>query len=457
MVTKTPEEWRAHLDARLEKRRPRIQAYEAYYCGDHPLAFATSKFREAFGRLFSAFADNWMQIVVDTSVDRLTVTGFDFGDTTINRQANDIWQANGLDSEALIAHTEAVKTGTAYALVDQTDNGPLITIEHPSQMVVATDPANRRVRLAAYKKWCGEDDYLYCNVYLPDSVHKWKSDQPRAKHNTLDANHIKWNVLVDSEPNPLGVVPVVPLENNPSLLEGGRSDLEVVMPIQDMLNKTLSDMLVASEFQAFRQRVLTGVEIPKYPDDHVLAGQPVKDFDMRTAMSRLWTFEDENARVTELGQVDLSSYTNAVEMAIRHIAALTRTPPHYLLGQMTNISSDALVAAETGLVNKVKRKMLSFGQAWEDVITLALLADNVKTDARGRAVWMDPESKGVAQTADAAVKALNAGVPYEVVWSKFFDATPDEVTQWLAMKRLPQGTVLPVGQSESSNGSDSNA
>ena len=44
---------------------------EAYYDGEHPLQFATAKFREAFGNLFSAFADNWCEIVVDAPVERL--------------------------------------------------------------------------------------------------------------------------------------------------------------------------------------------------------------------------------------------------------------------------------------------------------------------------------------------------------------------------------------------------
>jgi hypothetical protein len=48
------------------------------------------------------------------------------------------------------------------------------------------------------------------------------------------------------------LVPAVPLQNNPSLLHGGRSDLDPVIPLQNALNKLIADMLVASEFSAFR-------------------------------------------------------------------------------------------------------------------------------------------------------------------------------------------------------------
>ena len=67
-------------------------------------------------------------------------------------------------------------------------------------------------------------------------------------------------------PNPLGDVPVVPLANKPGLLRGGESDLKPAMPIQNAINKLCTDMLVASEYGAFRQRVLTGVEVPRDPE-----------------------------------------------------------------------------------------------------------------------------------------------------------------------------------------------
>jgi hypothetical protein len=59
--------------SKLSARRFAYSLYEAYYDGQHRLAFATSKFREAFANLFSAFADNWCEIVIDAPVERLVV------------------------------------------------------------------------------------------------------------------------------------------------------------------------------------------------------------------------------------------------------------------------------------------------------------------------------------------------------------------------------------------------
>src|SRR5690606_38415943 len=62
-----PERILRRLDAALEERRPRLQKYEDYDAGKHKLAFATTRFRKAFGNLFSAFADNWCPLVIDAA------------------------------------------------------------------------------------------------------------------------------------------------------------------------------------------------------------------------------------------------------------------------------------------------------------------------------------------------------------------------------------------------------
>ena len=65
----------------------------------------------------------------------------------------------------MIAHTEAGKCGRCYLLVDPNDgDGPRITVEHPAQVIVALDPGDRRKRLAALKRWLGDDGYHYVNA-----------------------------------------------------------------------------------------------------------------------------------------------------------------------------------------------------------------------------------------------------------------------------------------------------
>src|SRR4051812_33894609 len=175
MDVRTPADWRTVLSARLDVQARDVAIPEAYYAGAHPLQFATSKFKEAFGAQFSAFADNWCPIVVDAPVERLQIVGFQTGEPTANEDAWKVWQRNALDVGSVIAHTEAGKCGTAYLLVDPNGGKPRITVEHASQVIVATDPGDRRNRLAALKRWEGDDGHLYATLFLPDRVFKFQT------------------------------------------------------------------------------------------------------------------------------------------------------------------------------------------------------------------------------------------------------------------------------------------
>lgn len=422
----SPEEYRDLLEARLHERWSRWQVYDAYYEGDHRLAFATTKFREAFGTLFAAMADNWMPMVVDSSVERLEVQGFRFG-TDADDEAWAMWQANNLDAISDQTHTEAVKLGESYWLVEPGPDVPRITAEHPSQTIVAYAPGDRRTRVAALKKWNDDENHALATLYLPDKIYKWRSEKP------LTSSKIEWVSREGGGANKLGEVPVIPLQNNPSMLRGGSSDLSGgAINIQNAVNKLLSDLLIGSEYQAYPQRVLMGVEPPRDPE----TGKILRHAELRASQSRLWYFPDSEVKVDEFSAADLDNFVKAIQHLVRHLTAQTRTPPHYVIGEIVNASGDALKAAETGLVSKVRRKMKPFGEAHEDAIRLAFRAqgDTERANALdAETIWRDPESRSQAETVDAAVKLSSIGVPNEVLWSRV-GFSPQEINRMKAMQ-----------------------
>jgi hypothetical protein len=459
------------LDADLRLQAPGIELWEKYYEGIHRLQFATSRFRQTFGNLFHEFADNWMSLIVDASVERLNIQGFRFqsedGDSHAEGDADAwaIFRDNQLDAQSDIAHTEAVKLGRAYLLVDPHDltdlGNPTISVEHPAQATVAYQAGNRRRRLAGFKEWTDHSGYVYANVYLPEGTWRYQTTQQintdRPSINGAGMYEAIYGSLFPQDymgpsaaflgeratwiprqdgfdafiPHDLGVVPVIPLENNPTLKSGGRSDIAPIIPIQDAINKIVLDMIIASEFAAFGQRWATGIEIPKDPE----TGQPISDQRFLAAVSRLWTSEDPETKFGQFAASDLGNYVKAVEMLIQHVAAITRTPPHYLLGQAGNFpSGDSLAATETGLVAKVKRKMTNFSPAWEEAIRLSFRA---KGDARGKqpaeTVWADPEQRIRAARIDGAVKMSTLGVPQDAIWEEL-GASPSQIKRWHEMR-----------------------
>jgi hypothetical protein len=437
LAERTPLDWRDVLMNQLGEQRRRVAVYEAYYDGEHPLAFTTAKFREAFGSLFDAFADNWCQLIVDSSVERLEVVGFQV-DGAQSSEAWDLWQANGLDVASVVAHTEAGKVGRCYLLVDPTGDVPRITVEHASEVYLATDPGDRRRRLAALKYWRDAiDGYVYATLYLPEVVLRFESEGP------VDGSEsFEWVARSDANGpelvNRLGVVPVIELANKPGLRGVPHSDLEPAIPLQDAINKLCSDLIIASEYGAFPQRVITGWEVPKDPD----TGEPLvpgaeRAAALKAALSRAWSFGDPQVAVTSLPAADLRNFTVALELFVQHLAAQTRTPPHYLLGQVVNASGDALSVAEAGLVAKCRAKIRFFSDPWEEALALAMTAAGTPTEpAECQSMWADPERQTQAQHTDAATKKKALGVPLEVIWLEL-GYTPAQIERMLELVGSP--------------------
>ncbi len=416
------------MERKLTARQPTLQRLQDYYDGKHRLAFTSQKFREAFGGMFAAFADNWCPLVVDAVEERLNVQGFRHGsDPKADADAWAIWQRNGLDAASQLAHSEALIRGDAYAIVWGDDDGqPVVSIESNRDVVVAYAPGDRTKRIAALKEW-KDSDGTHAVLFTPAMVYKY----------LRDANTGEWRIAPDPDgdepwplPNPLGVVPVVPLVNRPSLSVDnyGVSEFINVIPMQDAVNKLLADMLVASEFIAFPQRYVTGLELDEQP-----SGQVKPPFQI--AIDKLLVAEDSDAKFGTLSAGDLNNYVQGIELLVQHVASQTRTPPHYFYLSGNFPSGDAIKSAETGLVAKSRRKMRFFGEAWEEVMRLCF---KVLEDPRGdvedsETIWGDPEYRSEAEMADSLIKRSAIGVPRQQLWE---DAgyTQTQISRFHAME-----------------------
>ncbi len=369
-----------------------------------------------------------MPLVVDSVAERLQVQGFRFGEQeNDDKDAWGIWQANGLDAQSNMVHTESIKLGEAYWMVTPNGDVPKITCEHPSQVIVAYAPGDRRTRLAALKKWT-DDGYVYANVYMPDRIAKFRSKKPVDE---LAGHKLEWGTATVI-PNPLGEVPIVPMPNNPSMLRGGRSDLAFgAIGLQDQIHKTIADLLIGAEYHGLPQRVLLGVEAPRDENGRVVS-------DMQAAKSRLWYFNNENAKAHEFSQADLNGLRDSADGFIGDLAAQTRIPIYYFRPQaISNISAEALIGLDAGLVSKGKDKRVPFGEGHEETMRLAFKSIN-PDDPRAQAtdaetIWADTESRSQAQVTDAVTKEVSIGLPFEAALERL-GYSPQHIDRILAMR-----------------------
>lgn len=450
------------LENELIRRRGDIDRYNRYYRGQHPLKFASPEFAKFHGDRYRDFSDNWTQVVADSPVERLTVTGFlADGETSADKDLWRVWQINGLDADSQLGFLGAVTGARCFVLVwgDPDDpDMPVVTFEDASQSIVAYEPGSRRLRRAALKRW-QDGNVDYATLYLKTEV--WKFCRPLQQQDKspqmadVDEELKRWTPREmgdepNPQPNPMGVVPMVELPNKPMLVEDPISDVGGVVAMQDAINLVWAQLFTASDAASFPQRVVMGAERPTIPKlnsaGEIIGKQPV-DLD-KFMVDRVAWITGKDARIDSWPAANLAMYTGILEVAVGHLAAQTRTPQHYLIGKMANLAEGALLAAETGLVKRCDEKTLWYGQGLREVACLIALAKGEYAKAAalrsGRVLWADTESRSQAQLADALLKLKQLGFPFEWLALRY-GLTPTEVAEVVRMRQA-EAEMDPVAE-----------
>lgn len=413
LVPLSPEWWLARLYKRLSDRRDEIEFFNDYYTGNHPLPWVAPQARDEFRRIVRMTRSNYMGLVCDATAERLSVEGFRFGaDASADAESWRIWQANNLDSDSDMAWLEALIGGVSYFHVapnPKDSKTPHIWVEHASQAIVEHVPGtNRRERAAGLKVW--DDDWtqeIHAVLQLPDRIYKFKA--PRPSSGSTPAN-LQWSErLVEKEQpngqrkNPLGVVSLVEVPNNPRLLTGGVSELYDLTDKQDRVNKTLFDRLQTQEFGVDPQKWASA-----FPDEDDDGNPNVVEF----GRNRMVTTDIQETRFGNFAVAPLDPYSAAKREDVKDIASRSRTPAQYLLGEMSNVNGETLKASESGLVSKVRQRMRPFGEAAEQAMRLARQVAGLGGDGdpRMETLWRNPQYRSDGEITDAAIKRLQSGI-----------------------------------------------
>jgi len=281
-------------------------------------------------------------------------------------------------------------------------------------MVNYDDEESERVN-SAVKAWQRTDKRYRLNVYFPDRIEKYltRQSQPNGMPDSAKAFE---PLELEGEPwplaNPYGVVPVFHFANNADIGEAGCSELTNAMPLQDALNKAVLDKMVAMEFAAFPQRYAIGLEVETDP----LSGRPINPFQ---GVERWVTVANDNAKFGQFEGANLEQFLKVQDGFRMEIARVSGTPLHYFFLQEGNVpSGEALKTIEKRFLKKVENRQGSFGQVWEDVISLALRMSDANTfdvasDVRLFAQWVDAAPASQKERLEGLLLKQDLGVDEE--------------------------------------------
>lgn len=441
---------------RLNNRRPDIGKSENYYGGLQPLSFATEEWQKANAARYSGFSDNWCGTIVNAEAERLKpigVTGLD------RKDASWLWdqlQFNEFDMQFSQGVVTSLTAKRMFVIVwGDRDGEPIVTVEHPSNVEIEYDWENPRLRKAALKTWVDETKE-YATLFTPTELWKWERhragvvnerESQAAQSKTGYAADGGWvpRVMPDGESwivyNSLGIVPVVEIGNRPTLKGDPISEITGVMPMQDAINLLWAYLFLSADYASMPARVLLGADPPKIPiidktTGEVIGSRPVEMKDL--AEKRLFNVTGKDAKIDSWEAARLDVFTDTIEVAVGHIAAQTRTPPHYLVANkgLSNLSGDALTAAEIGLVQKADEYVTFSDPQLREVLRLVALVagkEDVAQQARlSTIVWKDREIRGESQLADALSKYKALGYPLEYIM-ELHGKDPATIERVLAM------------------------
>ncbi len=394
----------AALGQKLDEQASPLSVLDSYYSGTQPLSFLSPKAREALGNRLRALTVGFPRLAVDALAERLRIVGFRDG------QPGDPfdpvlwadWRRAGMVDGSAQAITEALTLGRSFVMVWGQGGRPTVSVESPRQVAVARDPATRQV-VAAVKRWADQGKG-HAVLFEPDRVTRYVSD----------AHVVDWAAMPSHAwtatrtlPNPLGVVPVVPLINGGRLLDAdGVSEFAPIIGLTDALTKLMSDLMTSAEFHAMPRRWVTGLEITEDED-----GNPVNPFSKE--QDRVWIAEDAAARFGQFDAARLDGYSDAIGTITRQIGALAGLPPSYVgLHGDQPASASAIRASEASLVARALAKQRAWDAPWTLVAQLMVavregvdpLSVNVEP------VWADASTRTPAEAADAAAKLVAARI-----------------------------------------------
>ncbi len=215
--------------------------------------------------------------------------------------------------------------------------------------------------------------------------------------------------LVYEALNPLGVVPVVHIQNTPQPgCSAGLSDVEPLIPLQDELNTRLSDRANRVTLQSFKMYLGKGID--GFLERKISPGQ-------------MWLSENPDASIEEFGG-DASSPSEEAHIAeIRAAMDKTSAVAPLAAGQIQakvgNLSSEnALRISLLGILSKVERKRRMLARGLGDAVALAFAAldragvwRSEEAERQVELVWGPPIPEDQGKRLEEAVIKQQLGVP----------------------------------------------
>jgi hypothetical protein len=419
--TEVTELVKTRLFPAFKAERERLDKIDKWLRWDHDKPHAPRQATVEYKNLADRAQTPWGGLIVTSVAQALYVDGYRPGDKTENADAWKWWQINGMDSRQIAIHRAALGYGLAYVTVlpgkdDFGEPMPAMRGVSPRRMITFyNEPEHDDWPRYAFQgtpaKVEGNMGWA-CKVFDDTNIYYLNCDAQGSP------------TYIEYRSHGLNVCPVVRYANQLDLEGRAPGEVEPFIPVLARIDQTTFDRLVVQRFASWVVRTVAGMAKPDSEEEAAAKRLLLKIEDLLVA-------EDPDTKFGSLPATPLDGFISAAEADIRILAAVSQTPAHEMLGQMANLSAEALAAARASLTAKVEERRYTFGESHEQVLRLAAFVMKDQDGARDRSAqvrWRDTEIRSLAQAADALGKlAQMLGVPVELLWEKIPGFTQQDV------------------------------
>jgi len=371
-------DWKTRIDT--------IGLYRDYDEGRHRWGqFATAAFLKKYQWVLENSRENLCPVAISAFCDKLSITGWDGpGATQAAQLADDL----NLRRIANLVHTESYRSGDGYVLVWPMADGTRKPIFHRSQNVVPWPSQDDPDTLDWVAKiWLDKTGYGRCNIYYPDRAERYATAAQLRPTSTVTVAKDTWPVQEtswlpfdgDGEPDTVSHdFDRVPWEWFPRAAPDqgahGVSILRDVIPLQDALNKSVADMIVADESFAAPLRALMNYQ-PEVTIDPKTGKATEKALSYDETRNRIFGVKGPGP-LTQLDPPDASKLIVVQDAWALKIARVIGIPAYYMAQSSGDVpSGESLRVLTSRLTAGVANSQEDFTDPWSGVLDLLGVPD----------------------------------------------------------------------------------
>ncbi len=372
---------------------------------------------------------NIMPIVVNSLVQSTFVEGFRAKGESDDDAVWSTWQANRMDARQTAIHRAAYAYGTSYALVLPGEPEPVIRGLSPRSFTAlyGEDPdwpmwGLERCGNGLFKLY---DDQGYYYVYLGQRAEEHDQFIDAREYGVEGLDFVPAVRFLDEDDLDDEDEVEAEGDHSPPLTRGQVAPL---MPIQDQIDLTTFSLHIAQHYSGFRQRYIIGWTAE------------TEEKTLKAAANRILAIDappegEDGVKVGEFSQTDLSGFLESREASLRHAATLSQTPVHELIGELVNMSAEALAAAEAGRDRKIAERQTLHGESHEQMFWAIGRCKGVEVLANAEVKWRDTSARAFAAVVDGLGKiATMLEVPPEELWDRIPGTTKQDIANWKAAR-----------------------